>query len=89
MQLMVEEMCRRGYFAAAATYSQEWFGHVNDIHLNLNLSKSRVRKYLSTLLFSVWGGKYYDIFHFFPGRILNLAKEVDIIHYQWSSHYLN
>jgi glycosyltransferase involved in cell wall biosynthesis len=68
MQLMVAELRRRGYYATAATYSQEWFGHVNDIHLNLHQTRSKVRKHALPLLFLLWAAANYDIFHFFWGR---------------------
>lgn len=67
MQLMVEELRRRGYFATAATYSQEWFGHVNDINLNID-KVGRFRKHLVPLTFAGWAATNYDIFHFFWGR---------------------
>jgi len=70
MQLMAEELRRRGYYATAATYTQEWYGHVNDIHLNLNPRKGRVRTHLHTILFTLWAAYNYDIFHFFWGESL-------------------
>jgi glycosyltransferase involved in cell wall biosynthesis len=70
MQLMVDALRRRGHFATAATYSQEWFGYVNDIHLNLHQEKSRLRKHLNVMLFTLWAANNYDIFHFFWGESL-------------------
>lgn len=70
MQLMVEELRRRGYYATAATYTQEWFGHINDIHLNLQHIQSRMKKHTRTLLFGLWAAANYDIFHFFWGASL-------------------
>ncbi|MCL4870649.1 MAG: hypothetical protein KJ063_16935 [Anaerolineae bacterium] len=70
MQLMVEELRRKGYFATAATYSQEWFGHINDIHLNINKVKSRFKKHSLTILFTLWAAQNFDIFHFFWGSSL-------------------
>lgn len=70
MQLMVEELRRRGYFATAATYSQEWFGHVNDIHLGLEKTERKVNKHVKTLLFTLWAASNFDIFHFFWGESL-------------------
>jgi glycosyltransferase involved in cell wall biosynthesis len=80
MQLMTEEMRRRGFFATSATYSQEWFGHVNDIHLNL-ANESRIGKHLSTMSFFVWAAKNYDIFHFFWGSSLlsyRFGRHIDL-----------
>jgi glycosyltransferase involved in cell wall biosynthesis len=70
MQLMTEELRRRGYFATAATYTQEWFGHVNDIHLNLDSKKGKLKKQFLALLFSLWAAANYDVFHFFWGSSL-------------------
>lgn len=70
MQLMVEELRRRGYYATAATYSQEWFGHVNDIHLNIDKMRSKIRRHLTLQSFAVWAAINYDIFHFFWGESL-------------------
>src|SRR5919201_2767129 len=70
MQLMVEELRRRGMFATAASYSQEWFGHVNDIQLNLHGVPSGLRKHARALAFSLWAASNYDIFHFFWGESL-------------------
>ncbi len=69
MQLMVEELRRRGYYATSATYSQEWFGHVNDVHLNVG-TRGGLRKHLRLLLFTFWAASQYDIFHFFWGSSL-------------------
>lgn len=70
MQLLAEEFRRRGYFATAATYSQEWYGYTNDIHLNLNHMKSKLGKQIRALLFTLWAANNYDIFHFFWGESL-------------------
>ena len=70
MQLMVEELRERGYYATAATYTQEWFGYVNDIHLNLDRYKSSGKKHALSLLFTAWAAANYDIFHFFWGKSL-------------------
>jgi hypothetical protein len=70
MQLMVEELRRRGYHATAATYSQEWFGHVNDIMLQLDKTSSRAGKHARSLGFAAWASANYDIFHFFWGQSL-------------------
>ncbi|MFC1878382.1 hypothetical protein ACFLZW_00575 [Chloroflexota bacterium] len=70
MQIMAEELRRRGYFATAATYTQEWYGHVSDIHLSTNRVKSKLRKHLRVILFSLWAASNYDIFHFFWGKSL-------------------
>jgi glycosyltransferase involved in cell wall biosynthesis len=70
MQLMVQELRRRNYYATAATYTQEWFGYVNDIHLNTHHTKSRLKRHALTLLFSLWAAANYDIFHFFWGSSL-------------------
>lgn len=69
MQLMAEEMRRRGCFATAATYTQEWFGYVNDIHLQLDRYSS-AGKHIRSLLFTLWAAANYDIFHFFWGKSL-------------------
>lgn len=70
MQLMVQELRRRGCYATAATYSQEWFGYVNDIHLNLDRRRGRVRRHLTAALFTAWAAANYDVFHFFWGESL-------------------
>jgi glycosyltransferase involved in cell wall biosynthesis len=70
MQLMVQELRRRGIQATAATYSQEWFGHVNDVHLDLQASRGRIRRQLLAQLFSAWAALNYDVFHFFWGESL-------------------
>ena len=70
MQLMTEELRRRGYFATAATYSQAPFGHVNDIHLNLDRLRHKLQKHWANLLFAFWAASNYDIFHFFWGASL-------------------
>ena len=64
MQLMVEELRRKGYFATAATYSQEWFGHINDIHLNIDKVKSRFKNHSLTILFTLWAAHNFYIVHF-------------------------
>ncbi len=70
MQLMVEELRRRGYYATAATYSQEWYGHINDVHLSIDKINNKPKKHLLILLFSLWSALNYDIFHFFWGSSL-------------------
>lgn len=70
MQLMVEELRKRGLYATAATYTQEWFGHVNDVHLNLDHVKGSATKHARVLAFTLWAMKNYDIFHFFWGSSL-------------------
>ncbi|HLO13695.1 MAG TPA: hypothetical protein VK206_02625 [Anaerolineales bacterium] len=70
MQLMVEELRRQGYYATAATYSQEWFGHINDINLNIDEIKNPLRKHAILILFTLWAALQYDIFHFFWGSSL-------------------
>jgi glycosyltransferase involved in cell wall biosynthesis len=70
MQLMVEELRRRGYFATAATYTQEWYGHVNDIHLATDHIKGTLKKHARVLSFTLWAAQNYDIFHFFWGSSL-------------------
>lgn len=74
MQLIVDELRSRGYHATSATYTQEWYGYVNDIHLDLK-DRSAVKKHLNTLLFTLWSAQNYDIFHFFWGQSLyGIAK---------------
>jgi glycosyltransferase involved in cell wall biosynthesis len=70
MQLMVEELRRRGMHATAATYNQEWFGHVNDINLDLKELGSGWRKQARVAMFALWAGTAFDIFHFFWGQSL-------------------
>ena len=70
MQLMVEELRRRGYFATAACDHQEFRGYINDIQLNSGSKKGRVRQHWAELLFAAWAASNYDIFHFFWGRSL-------------------
>lgn len=69
MQLIAEELRRRGYYATAATYTQEWYGYVNDIHLNIN-HQARLAAHANLLRFSLWAANNYDIFHFFWGESL-------------------
>lgn len=69
MQLMAQELRRRGYYATSASYSQDWLGHVNDISIDLNRI-SRVRVQLRKFLFTIWAADQYDIFHFFWGTSL-------------------
>ena len=70
MQLLAEELRHRGFFATAATFSQEWYGYTNDIHLNLNHIPGKLRRHIRLLLFSLWATSNYDIFHFFWGESL-------------------
>jgi hypothetical protein len=70
MQLMAETLRRRGYFATAASYNQEWFGHINDINFNLAKEPGRWKRWFQTLSFFVWASMNYDIFHFFWGESL-------------------
>ncbi len=70
MQLIVDELRCRGYYATSATYSQEWYGYVNDIHLNLQNIKSKVKRHKNMLLFTLWAASNFDIFHFFWGQSL-------------------
>jgi glycosyltransferase involved in cell wall biosynthesis len=70
MQLMAEELRRRGHYATAATYNQEWFGHVNDINLNLDEVKGKIKRQALPILFTLWASQNYDIFHFFWGESL-------------------
>jgi glycosyltransferase involved in cell wall biosynthesis len=69
MQLLVDELRSRGYYATSATYTQEWYGYVNDIHLNLS-EQSKAKKHLNALLFTLWAAQNFDIFHFFWGESL-------------------
>lgn len=70
MQVMVEELRRRGYDATSASYTQEWFGHMNDINLHVNGIKNPIKKQLTLLDFAVRAAREYDIFHFFWGESL-------------------
>lgn len=70
MQLIAEELRSRGYYATTATYNQEWYGYVNDIHLNLQNDHSKIQKHRNTLLFTLWAAQNFDIFHFFWGESL-------------------
>jgi glycosyltransferase involved in cell wall biosynthesis len=70
MQLMAEELRRRGHFATSASYNQEWFGHVNDINFNLSEVRGSLKKHSRMLSFSLWAAQNYDIFHFFWGESL-------------------
>lgn len=69
MQVLAEELRRRGHFATAASYTQEWFGHVNDINLQLNKVATPI-KHVRALSFTLWALQNYDIFHFFWGSSL-------------------
>ncbi|MDX1436883.1 MAG: hypothetical protein R3335_08735, partial [Anaerolineales bacterium] len=69
MQLMVEEMRRRGLYATAATYTQEWFGHNSDISLKLD-QHGAARKQLISFTFFLWAASNFDIIHFFWGESL-------------------
>jgi hypothetical protein len=70
MQLMVEELRHRGKFATAASYGQEWFGHVNDVMLGINQLEHGWQKQMRAALFTLWAANTYDIFHFFWGESL-------------------
>jgi hypothetical protein len=70
MQLMVEELRRQGYYATAATYNQEWFGHINDININISEIRNPLRRHANMILFTLWAASQYDIFHFFWGSSL-------------------
>jgi glycosyltransferase involved in cell wall biosynthesis len=70
MQLIVDELRRRGYYATTVTYSQEWYGYINDVHLNLQHMKSNSKKHINTFLFTLWAALNFDIFHFFWGQSL-------------------
>jgi hypothetical protein len=81
MQLMAEEMRRRGLFATAACDHQEFRGYVNDIQLNSRGKKGRLRQHWAELLFANWAANNYDIFHFFWGRSLfgfDIAPHLDL-----------
>jgi len=69
MQLMAQELRRRGYYATSASYSQNWMGYVNDISIDLR-TVGRIRKWYRKFLFTVWAAEQYDIFHFFWGSSL-------------------
>ena len=69
MQLMAQELRRRGYNATSASYTQDWLGHVNDISIDLN-NISGMRRQLRKFLFTIWAADQYDIFHFFWGSSL-------------------
>jgi glycosyltransferase involved in cell wall biosynthesis len=70
MQLIVDELRRRGYYATSASYTQEWYGYVNDINLNLQNSSNKFKKNTNALLFTLWAANNFDIFHFFWGESL-------------------
>jgi len=71
MQLIAEELRRRGFYATAASYNAHgYLGYVNDIHLNLQSTKGRLKRHMQTLTFTLWAITNYDIFHFFFGRSL-------------------
>jgi glycosyltransferase involved in cell wall biosynthesis len=76
MQVMVEELRRRGYHATAASYNQEWFGHINDAFIDLGGGRGRLKRHALTLLFSGWAALNYDIFHFFWGSSLYGLKHL-------------
>lgn len=54
MQLMVEELRRRGYFATVACDHQEFRGYVKDIQLNARSKDVRLRRHGSGLLSATW-----------------------------------
>lgn len=70
MQVMVEELRSRGYYATAVNYNQEWFGHVNDVNLEISKVPSKVGRHVTLALFTAWAVRNYDIFHFFWGSSL-------------------
>ena len=70
MQLIVDELRYRGYYATSATYTQEWYGYTNDIHLNLQNIDSKFKKKSNEFLFTLWAASNYDIFHYFWGQSL-------------------
>lgn len=70
MQLMVEELRRRGIRATAASYNFEWFGHINDIQIDIASMRSRLRRQAAILSFTAWAAQSFDVFHFFWGSSL-------------------
>lgn len=70
MELMAQELRRRGYFATSVCYTQNWLKHVNDIHINLHLIQNPIRRQYQKLIFTIWAASNYDIFHFFWGESL-------------------
>ena len=51
MQIMAEELRRRGYYATAATYTTEWYGYRNDINLKLLDDKNKLTRHNKELMF--------------------------------------
>ena len=70
MQLMANEFRNRGIDATAATYTSEWYGYKNDINLNLELEKNRLKLHYKMIKFSIHAIASYDIFHFHFGKSL-------------------
>lgn len=70
MQMMVEELRRRGHRATAASYNQEWFGHVDDIQMNIDQIPGKIRRQAAVMSFTAWAAQSFDVFHFFWGSSL-------------------
>jgi len=70
MQLMADEFLKRGIDTTTATYTSEWYGYKNDINLNLELEKNRLKLHYKMIKFSIFAIASYDIFHFHYGSSL-------------------
>ena len=81
MQLMAEELRRKGYFATAATYTTEWYGYRNDINLNLQDEERKLFRHYKEIMFFLFAASNYDIFHFHFGTTLygtRLVPHIDL-----------
>jgi glycosyltransferase involved in cell wall biosynthesis len=73
MQLIVEELRRRGYDATSASglyASSNPLGFVNDIKINSFHARGRLKRHCSNIAFAIWAAINHDIFHFFFGHSL-------------------
>lgn len=69
-QLMAETLRRRGHFATSISFSQEWYGHVNDINFGFKKGQNKFKKQFKIFSFFIWAVQNYEIFHFFWGTSL-------------------
>ncbi|MFO7890233.1 MAG: hypothetical protein R6V04_07820, partial [bacterium] len=54
MQLMAESLRSKGHFATTMAYSQDRFGTVNDIIIDISRYPNRMKRYLNISGFLYW-----------------------------------
>lgn len=77
IQLVVEELRRRGYDATSAGCLYGYpnrLGRINDIQINSYRTRGRIKGHCSRIAFAIWAAMNYDIFHFFFGRSLYQSR---------------